>query len=243
MMKSRSVSQAALVIKWPQAIATAAPGEVARRLSAGRVPATWSVEHARQVEMLKSWGAAGDDGDAILLASSRDQSALQAGDSMAGHLVAKCLQSLRAQGLRVEAIHGGADMVDGSWPRTLRAMGVRGIVIEGAAVAGVARALPFGLWQFTPLATAPRVRRWTNLFRRQPTLFDGGLGRPALVTIDLARVGEPGSSAWREMEAALGKAAEARSAGSIALVTIGELIDQFSQAATPRPQRSILRAA
>ncbi len=233
--------RAALVIKWPQAASPAAARETARRLAAGRTPATWSLDQASQVQSLASWGALRDMSEAALIVPTAT-GATTASDNAAAGEVSRRLELLRFAGVNVDLVHGGAELSQNHWPRTLRALGIHGVVVD-AAPAASARALPFGVWLFTPDAIVPRVRRWTDWLSRRQPLFAGKKATPVMATIDLARVGAPGSRSWREMELAVEQAAEARSAGTITLAPMGELTAQFVQSGTARPQRSILRAA
>lgn len=244
-MKShRSVPPAALVIKWPLSVHAETARDMVRRLSASRIPATWAVNRGPQLEALESWGAVRDGADAALAISANGGAAPSDDPDGSGcGDVARQLQALRGFPLRVDAVLGSAGLTSGQWPRTWRALGVRGFVIDEGDDAGAARALPFGIWQFTPRATVPRQPRWTNWLRRRRPVFNSRTRMPLLVAVDLARSGTAGSRAWRETEAVLEQAVAARREGAVRLATLGELIDEFAQASAPRPQRSILRAA
>ena len=128
-------------------------------MAAHGIPATWAVDQASQVETLASWGAARNDAEAALLVTPGREIESATGDEAASREFARRLELLRVGGLRVDIVQGGRELLAGHWPRTLRALGVHGVVVEGAARPASARALPFGVWQFTPQATAPRVRR------------------------------------------------------------------------------------
>lgn len=241
-MKKSAPSRAALIIKWPQSASPAAAREAARRLLANRTPATWSLDQASQIESLASWGGLRNMSEAALIVPPPASSATATEQAAIGE-VSRRLELLRFAGLNVDLVHGGPHLAQGHWPRTLRALGVHGVVVDGTAEAAPARSLPFGVWLFTPHAIVPRIRRWTDWFTRREPLFAGKKATPATATIDLGRVGAAGSRCWREMELAIEQAAEARSAGVITLAPMGELTAQFMQAGAPRPQRSILRAA
>lgn len=237
--------EAAVVVKWPQSVPMAAAREVSRRLVEGRVPATWSVDQATQVASLASWGVAERGAEAALIVPvAANAGGTPKAEQDAGRELTRRLELLRSSGATVDVVQGGPELAAGHWPRTLRALGVHAVVIEGSSDVGPARALPFGVWQFTPQATAPHTPRWTDWFRpRRRSMFAVRHGSPAVVTIDLARVGAAGSRSWRDMEATIAQARELGAGGAITLVTMGQLAARFSQANASRPQRSILRAA
>lgn len=236
----RAPRQAALVIHWPQSAAPAAAREVAARLTARGVSATWSIDQASQVEMLASWGVGRHGADTALIV---EPATLQSAPEAAASELARRLELLRSSGANVEMAYAGPELIGDSWPRTLRALGLRGVVAAQAGQPAAARALPFGVWHFTPVARAPRVRRWSDWFRARRPLFAAAPAAPAVVTIELGRVAAAGSRSWREMEASLDEAVESHLAGTVGLVTMHELAAQLTQASAPRPQRSILRAA
>jgi hypothetical protein len=241
-MKSpRPVRQAALILHWPQATAPAVAREAARRLSVRGIPATWSVDQPSQLEALAGWGLARTGVDAALNVAS--PAAGQFEESAASRELARRLELLRASGLPVDVVRSGPELLGETWPRALRALGLRGVVIDGRDTSSGARSLPFGVWHFTPQASVPRVRRWTNWFARRRPLLAGAARGPIVATIDLTRVGQPGAREWHEVDAVLDEAAAADREGAAALVTMSELTAHLAQSAAPRPQRSILRAA
>jgi hypothetical protein len=238
-MKALSSSpEAVVIVKWPQSVPALAAREAARRLAEARVPATWSVESAAQLGDLASWSPALRDADAALILADA-----AAPEQTATRELARRLDLLRSAGAKVTVLHGGPELASGHWPRTLRSFGVHAVVVEGAAEAGSSRALPFGVWQFSPQDTAPRVPHWSHWFRPKRKLFSAKQASPVVVTLDLARAGAAGSRGWREVEAVISQASQIRSDGTMALVTMGELAARLNQANAPRPQRSILRAA
>ncbi len=243
MNAARAPHPAALVIKWPQRVPAPAAREVARRLVALPAPATWAVDQVSQVEALASWGAARTGAEAALLVSADAELASDHGQDGASRELARRLELLRSTGMGVEVVHAGLELVGGHWPRTLRGLGVHGVVVDAHRESGLARALPFGVWQFTPQATAPQARSWWSWLRGRRPLAASGHAAPAIVSVDLSRVGAPGSRTWREMEQAVDQAADAVAAGLLAMVTVGELAGRLASANAPRPQRSILRTA
>jgi hypothetical protein len=244
MKADRARIEAAIVIKWPHSVPVAAAREVSRRLVDCRVPATWSVDQATQVTALASWGVAQMGAEAALIVSEVKGAASSGAEQEAGREMARRLDLLRSAGASVDLVQGGPELAAGHWPRTLRALGVHAVVVEGSADVGPARALPFGVWQFTPQATAPHVSRWTDWFRpRRRLMFAVRHGAPAVVTIDLARLGAAGSRPWRDMEATIAQARDLVAGGAIALLTMGQLTARFTTAHAAKPQRSILRAA
>jgi hypothetical protein len=201
------------------------------------------LDQASQVEALASWGATRDGAEAALLVTSKSEPAADGEPDGAARELARRLELLRAMGVPVDVIQAGPELVAGAWPRALRALGVHGVVVEGACVAGLARALPFGVWQFSPRATAPRARSWFNWLRPRRPLFASTQRGPVVVAVDLARAAAYGPPGWREAEQAIEQAAETCERGVTALVTVGELAGRFAHANVARPQRSILRAA
>lgn len=233
--------QAAVVVQWPNRVPLVAAREMSRRLVDQRIPATWSVDQISQIEALASWGAVRSGADAALLLdapASEHQDERTAVQELARRLVL-----LRSTGMNVEIIQARPDMVSGSWPRTLRAQGVLGVVVGASGDATPARALPFGVWQFTPRATAPRIARWTDMLRRHRPLLAAASKSPAIVSIDLARAGMPESRPWRQAELAIAQISQAAHNGTAELETLGQITARLCQANAPRPQRSILRAA
>ncbi|HYO26397.1 MAG TPA: hypothetical protein VEQ85_15760 [Lacipirellulaceae bacterium] len=237
MKPMRAPQQATFVVKWPLAMAAAAARELARRLQAHQTPATWSVDQASQVGERAAWSGRRDVDAALLLAAGT-----AADEQSAAAELGRRLELLRSAGTPVHLVHGNAAMTAGHWPRTLRAMGVHGVVVDGEA-RGSARALPFGVWQFAAHSSVPRRRRWFDLVRRGRALIAATAAGPAVVTIDLARLGAVAGREWRQVDAALAEAADARNSGTVALATLGQVTAQFTHAGAPRPQRSILRAA
>jgi hypothetical protein len=236
--------QAALVIKWPQHVPAAAARETARRLVAGRTPATWAVDQVTQIEALTSWGVVRAGAEAALLMPTAAELVAEQAAESASKELARRLELMRSTGLAVDVVHAGSAPVAGHWPRTLRGLGVHAVVVDDARDMGVTRALPFGVWQFTPQATAPQPRRWLSWLRpRRPRLFAPTRSAPAVASVDLTQTGCVGSRGWREMEQAIDQAAEAVAAHTLAIATVGELAGRFAHANAPRPQRSILRSA
>jgi hypothetical protein len=210
-----------------------------RRLIDARVRCTWALDQASQVESLASWGALRAGADAALRATDGRE---LPGDGASGEL-ARRLEVVRATGLRVDVVLAGAGMAAGQWPRMLRALGVHGLVVEGARQEGVARALPFGVWQFSPEAAAPRPAGWRSWLRGRRPALEPARKDPTLIRLDLARVGAPGSRPWRDVESTVEEVLAAIGRGAATPVTVSELAAQLTQANSPRPQRSILRTA
>jgi hypothetical protein len=243
MKAERNPQQAALVIKWPQSVPAPPAREFARRLIAAHVRATWSLDQASQVEALASWGATRDGSEAALLVTAAWAHAADPAQDGATRELARRLELLRAMDLPVDVVHAGPGLVAGAWPRALRALGVHGVIVEGASEPGLARALPFGVWQFVPQASAPRARGWFSWLCPRRPLFATTQSGPVVVAVDMGRAAAFGPAGWREAEHAIEQAAETRERGVTALVTVGELAGRFAQTNVARPQRSILRAA
>jgi len=233
---------AAIVISWSHNAAQPAVREVARRVTGLGVPATWALEQASQVGLLAGWGVSRSALDVALLADAVDSDPARPADESGARELARRLDVLRDSGSEVSVLRGAPELATGAWPRILRALGIRGIVVasEGAAAP---HALPFGVWHYAPHATLPRPRRWFSWLRRRPALIAPHISGPAVVALDIARMGAAGSRAWKEGDQALAEAAAAHRDGAIALTTLGDLTSRLSEASAPRPQRSILRAA
>jgi hypothetical protein len=240
MKTKRAPQPAALVVKWPQGVSEFIARGIARRLSASQTPATWAVDQASQLKSLASWNAGGIDEAALIVPAPADRSAT--GPATPATEIARRLDLLRGTGAAVDLVHAAGDLTQGHWPRTLRALAVHGVVVDGAPADGSARALPFGVWQFTPQAIVPHVRGWFAWLSRRRPVFVGGSNLPAVATLDLSRVAGD-KRAQHEVEQAMEQAAEAARSGAIRLLTMGELTARYTSASASRPQRSILRAA
>jgi hypothetical protein len=240
MKTQRAPQPAALVVKWPQGVGELIARDVARRLSASQTPATWAVDQASQLKSLASWNAGRIDEAALIVPAPADRSA--SGPATPATEIARRLDLLRGAGAAVELVHADADLTQGHWPRSLRALAIHGVVVDGMPTDGSARALPFGVWQFAPQAIVPRTRGWFSWLSRRRPVFLGGSNLPAVATLDLAQLAGD-ARAQREVHQAVDQAAEAARNGAIRLITMGELAAHYTSARASRPQRSILRAA
>jgi hypothetical protein len=234
-------TQAAVVVKWPNRVPLVAAREMSRRLVDAGIPATWALDQVSQIEALSSWGAVRHGDEAALLLESPSPGVQD--ERVAVQELARRLELLRSTGMGVEIAETGPNLVDGAWPRTLRAQGVLGVVVDAGREATPARALPFGVWQFTPRAIVPQIARWTTWLRRRRPLLDAGSKSPQVVSIDLLRAGDPTSRSWREAESAVFQMGHASRGGAATIETLGQITTRLCQANAPRPQRSILRAA
>jgi hypothetical protein len=233
---------AAVVISWSRTAALATVRDVARRVAAAAAPATWAIEQASQIESLAGWGLSRRALDVALIAGGADATSALAVDDAVARELARRLDVLRDSGSDVSVLQASLALATGAWPRLLRALGIRGMLVA-AQNAAAPHALPFGVWSFSPHSTLPRRRRWIDWLRGRQPLFNPYIPGPAIVTIDLARAGETGSRTEREIASALDEVAAAHRDGTVALTTLGELTGRLSEASAPRPQRSILRAA
>ncbi|HMO86346.1 MAG TPA: hypothetical protein PKC18_15645 [Lacipirellulaceae bacterium] len=241
MTKDRSPRQAALVVNWPHRVPAPPAREMARLLAAARLPATWSLDQTTQIEALASWGALrGPGAEAALLAEGRPIAHEDLAHDGAAREITRRLELLRGSGLSVDVVQCGPEMASGAWPRTLRALGIRGAIVDGS---GMTRALPFGVWLFAPQTSLPRARSWRSWLQRRPPPFRAAKRGPALAIIDLAAAGAVGSRRWREVEQTVADAAEIHHANHVALTTVGQIAHGLAQANQPRPQRSVLRTA
>jgi hypothetical protein len=243
MNKSAPPRQAAIVVKWPRTVDQAAARELLGQLDSARILATWAVDQATQIEAIATWGAIRNGAETALLASAEPARAGEAASEDSGRELARRLELLRATGVDVDIVHAGPGLTSGAWPRTLRALGIHGVVLEAAGQPGHVRALPFGVWNFAPQATTPAKRGLLSWLRPRRSPFVGVTSAAAVVTIDLQRSADAGARGARETGRVIEQAAAARAEGSIAISTVSQLARQFAQANEPRPQRSILRAA
>lgn len=237
MNKSCSPRQAAIVVKWPRSVEQATAREVLQQLDAARIIATWAVDQATQIEAIATWGAIRNGAETALLASG------ESATEDAGREFARRLELLRATGVDVDTVHTRSELTVGAWPRTLRALGIHGVVLEAAGQPGHVRALPFGVWNFAPQATTPAKRGLLSWLRPRRSPFVGASSAAVVVTIDLERSAAAGSRGAHETGRLIEQAVAAQAEGAIALSTVSQLARQFAQANEPRPQRSILRAA
>lgn len=236
MNKSGSPRQAAVVVKWPRSVEQSAAREVLGQLDAARIVATWAVDQATQIESLGAWGAIRKGAEAALLAPT------ESADD-AGRELTRRLELLRATGVDVDTVHARPELTAGAWPRTLRALGIHGVVVADAGQPGHVRALPFGVWNFAPQAITPAKRGLLSWLRPRRSPFVGVTTAAVVVTVDLERSAAAGARGARETGRVIEQAAAAEAEGAIALATVSQLARQFAQANEPRPQRSILRAA
>jgi hypothetical protein len=242
-MKTHQAARpAAIVFSWSRNAAPATVREVARRIVGLGAPATWALEQASQIESLVESGLSRRDLDVAMIAEGADADSVRSTDDAVARELARRLDVLRDSGSEVSVIQASSALATGAWPRLLRALGIRGIVVASQGAAAP-HALPFGVWNFAPHSVLPRPRRWFDWLRGRQPLIAAHIPGSAIVTIDLGRAGEMASRTGREIASALDEVAAAHRDGAIALTTLGELTARLSEASAPRPQRSILRAA
>jgi hypothetical protein len=233
---------AAIVVTWSHSAESSAVREVARRIVRLGIPTTWALQQASQIESLAGWGVSRRTLDVALSAEVAETIASPQGDDAVARELTRRVGLLRDAGSEVSVVQATATFATGVWPRLLRAMGVRGLVVS-SPVPAAPHALPFGVWHYTPHAALPRPSGWFSWIRRRPPLIASYIPGPAVITLDAARMAAPGSRPWQEGERALDDAAAAQSDGDVALTTLAELTARLSEANATRPQRSILRAA
>jgi hypothetical protein len=238
----RAARPTAIVITWSSNAASPAVREVARRVDRLGIPATWALQQASQIDLLADWGLPRRGLDVALLVEPATSDAARPGDDAVARELARRLDLMRDRGLEVSVVQATPALATGAWPRLLRALGVRGLVVASQAPAAP-HALPFGVWHYAPHAAVPRPRRWFSWIRRRSPLIAAHIPGPAIIALDAERMAAPGSRAWLEGENALDHAAAAQSEGVVALATLAEMTARLSEASMPRPQRSILRAA
>jgi hypothetical protein len=235
---------ASLVIQWPHDVAA---DETVRTLvdKTAETPTTWAVESRVQVLALQALAPSAEI-EFAALACERPMLAVRGGDAATDWTatVANQLDSLRSAGVAVTSVQFGAKPGERHSERRLQAMGVRSILSSGGGPA--VRPLPYGLWQFAPQVSTPRVRRWPRLFAVRPKLdLDGAAEQPAIAAVDVGALAAKGASrsAWREVDAVLSQFSAARREQSVQVVTVAEAASTLAGNQHSRPQRSILRAA
>ena len=107
--------EAALVILWPQTVPMAAARDAAQRLTASRVPATWCVDQASQIQAIASWSASRSALHTALIVSPAAANLTSQQD--ASQEVSRRLELLRESGVAVDIVCGGAELAGGHWPR------------------------------------------------------------------------------------------------------------------------------
>lgn len=234
-----SSSRISIVVAWPRSVPIEPAGEVLKALSKNWLPATWAVEHTSQSPaVLAAAGEALGHELAVLanpakLAVAGATAEQATADGIARQVSAMAAVRQAASTVVMSAAGGRNEL------RRLHAAGVRSVVNEvNSREAGV-RLVPYGLWQFTPLASVPRVRRWWSWF--VPSRVGAVPGGGSCIAVNLTQLAARGG--WRELETTLARISEERRAGRVAVVTVGEATQQLTGLNAPRPQRSILRAA
>lgn len=231
----RSATPVCLVIRWPRELAANyGPAQLLRRLVEDHLPVTWGVENVEQAGALES---------AIHLVECALLIPKTSADTV-NDVIADAIHRFDAVGREVATLCTGADLPRGQIERQLAQQGIRGIVAESAAsAADWARPLPFGVWQLTPQGTLPSQRKWFRRVGGVPQDFFATAANPAVMSVNLAAVGSPGGTGWRELEKTIDQAATASDQGVIQLTTVAELTAELTRQSAPKPQRSILRAA
>jgi hypothetical protein len=231
----RTATPACLVIRWAGDLSSASgPAQLLRRMIEDQLPATWGVEtvdHARAL----------DDAARLVECGLLIR---EASESFTCDQIIDGIHRFDAAGREVTTICTVGELPRGQFERQVAQQGVRSIVAAGPATgpAGI-RSLPFGLCQLTPQGTLPSRRRWFRRVGGVPQDFFASAAGPILASIDLAAVGSPGGSGWRELEKTLDQAATAADQGAIQLCTVADLAAFWAQQIGKRPHRSILRAA
>jgi hypothetical protein len=233
---SRSVLPVSLVIRWPENVAADVPKQLARRLAAGRIGATWAVEQSQQLAALASAVGHRDVIDAALM--------IRESLGALGAKLEGVLRTLKAisDSMSVVAISGA--MRRGECERALCQAGIRAVVgaAEKAKATGI-RSLPFGIVELTPHIEAPAIRRWLPLGGISRRFQSLELSSPAVINIDLSRVEPDRARSWRAIEQVIDQAADAAQSGAARVITISQLTAELSRKSASRPQRSILRTA
>jgi hypothetical protein len=209
---------------------------LARQLAEGGFSATWSIEDAAQFRAIESWSKPRITPDVALLAKDA------VGGAPAENFAAR-LEGHFAAGMNVRSMH-----IPGSAARTMNhralfAAGIRSIVVD-QPVTGGARALPFGLRQFSPRLVVPRGGWFAGWFGGGPRQFiAAATGGMLLAGIDLVRLRSKAARGWRAVEQIIRELDDARAEGVIGVATLSEAVRQLAESSAVRPQRSILRAA
>lgn len=231
----RSATPVCLVIRWPRELAPqSGPAQLLRRLVEDHLPATWGVESVDQAAVFESAIQLAER--ALLLPKTPAEAA--------NDIIADGIHRFDAAGHELATLCVSGELPRGQIERQLAQQGIRGIVTESAASDSEwSRPLPFGIWQLAPQGTLPSQRKWFRRVGGVPQDFFATAANPAVVNINLAAAGGPGTAAWRELEKVIDQAATASDQGVIQLTTVADLTAELARQNAPKPQRSILRAA
>lgn len=237
MSTSRAVTPVCLVIRWSKSVTAASgPALLLRRLVEDHLPATWGVETREQTELFAAVSSTFVE-TAIWLPKVKAPTV--------GDAIADGLHRLSTADREVTTLCIDGELPRGQIERQLAQQGVRAIVTSAPAPqeSPNIRPLPFGIAQLSPTGTLPSQRRWFRRVGGVPQDFFAVIAGPTIVSIDAGRVGEPESPTWKELEKAIDQAATACDRGRIRLTTIADLSLELAEKSSPKPQRSILRAA
>jgi hypothetical protein len=225
-----------IVVCWPEGVAAATAGEVARQMAAARISSTWSVENSAQADALEGNSSRHATFRAALLISASDNAAAA---------IDRGLDLFQKAGHEIAAIHVAQPLARGSVERRLCQAGVRAVIQRAVhRKTSTLRPLPFGIWEIQPHLSAPAARRWLGLFSKTGRELNSPENAgPTVASIELQRAGMPGSRSWRAIERLIHQATEASARGAARIITIDQLAAELSDAAASRPQRSILRTA
>lgn len=234
----RSLPPVAIVVRWPQSAAAAVAQQLHQCLIDGGLAATWAMESPQQAAMLTRRTTTTPATESAVLVASSGRDGLS-------EAISASIAVFQVAGMAVETVQISGKLPRDGFARRLCQAGIRSVV--GSAIAGkstVAGALPFGVWQFSPHLSAPSKRRWFQVFTRaKADVFVHPATPLAVAAIDLGAVDSTNCRAWREVEELLEQLCEAQDSGEARVTTIAQVAAELSEAAAPRPQRSILRAA
>lgn len=229
----------AMVVRWPQSASAAVVKQLEQCVIDGGLAATWAMETPVQAQGIRLPAKANSQTEIAMLTTASRTSDTLCEAVMAG------IAEFESAGLSVETLQIAGKLPRDNFSRRLCQVGIRAVVGSGIAGGSSAvTALPFGIWQYSPHLTAPKKRRWFQLFsRRQAEIFETASTRLAVAAVDLGMVPSTSGRAWRAVEALLEQLCEAQDAGAARITTVAQVTAEFTDAASPRPQRSILRAA
>jgi hypothetical protein len=213
---------------------------ILRRLADDRLPATCIAASSRQSGLLQDAAQTAPWIDAGLRWTPPANPAATPWAE-----TARELEALRAAGIEPATLWcPAATVADGS-EQTLYALGVR-IVVGAAAPPGPQSAprLVQGMWLLQGVVEAPAERSWplpVNEIPWKSAVRSGA--RPAVVAIDLERVGGLASRGMRHVERLLTASSGAQRRGLAEFTGLGHWVRRQLCRNSGQPQRSILHAA
>ena len=232
-MSQAAAPSISIVVRWAPTTASSLAKQLAQNLAEAGIRSTWAVVEPAQAQSLLTESARRN----VEVALSVEGFPADFG------LIRQRIGDFAAHGHDIRGMEVSGTLPRGSFERQLCQAGVRAVICRPRkGKSSIARPLPFGVWEFTPHIALPVRRRWLSFTSAHRSL-QGEHSQSAFAMIDLMRVATNEARALREIDQYLDCVAGLCAAGRMRMATIGDLAAEYSQQATGRPQRSILRAA